>query len=69
MNEDEHSKPNCVYYMKKFNTKFTLNRHLETVHLQNGDVIFDGKICKNLIVKVKTICELCKKEFQSNDVL
>ena len=84
INDDEHSKPNCVYCKKNFNTKFNLNRHLETVHLQNSDVIFECKTCKkifrrkdklqkhekiHLIVELKRICEVCKKEFQSDDGL
>ena len=74
----------CQFCEKSFKTKFTLKRHLETVHLQNSDVIFECKICRkvfrrkdklqkhektHLVIEVEIQCDVCDKKFQSEDGL
>jgi hypothetical protein len=81
---DEQLKDGCPFCDKNFKTKFTLNRHLETVHMQNSDVTFECKICKkvfrrkdklqkhektHLEIKVEMSCEVCDRKFQSRDGL
>ena len=81
---DEYLKQNCQFCDKSFKTKCTLNRHLETVHLQNSDVTFECKTCRKLFRrkdklqvhekthlkdKVEISCEVCLKKFQSKDGL
>ena len=81
---DEYLKQNCQFCDKSLKTKCTLNRHLETVHLQNSDVTFECKTCRKLFRrkdklhvhekthlkdKVEISCEVCLKKFQSKDGL
>ena len=74
----------CLVCDKTFKQKYTLDRHIETIHMQNSGAIFQCETCSksfrrkdklqshkrtHLLAAPRIICELCQKEFATKDDL
>ena len=83
VNEEENIHQ-CFLCQITFKQKFTLDRHIETVHFQNSKDDFKCKTCDksfrrkdklqqhektHFMCHVKIICEICLKQFKSKDGL
>ena len=77
---DDLNTHQCFVCNKNFKQRFTLDRHLETIHFQNSDVLFQCTTCSksfrrkdklqvyektHLLVTPKIIIPICRKEFKS----
>ena len=81
---DEDDLHQCSLCLKTFKQKYHLDRHEESVHFHNSNIVFKCHNCEksfrrkdklqnhektHLLGNPKILCEICQKQFKSKDGL